>query len=185
MALRQTFAEEPQELFRRGGAYRDAIRGKKWLLLTKFRRLRRQHRRDLIGLLAMKRRRFKAYLFKQQFEHAWTYTTEKGMREFLGRWRALLNWSRLTPLIEFYDMLMRHVDGVVAWARYRLTNADGSGASKSSGTTNCRRMIPRGRPCGATPSWERASSSTMITSPRFPSKALRSGCASVFPDTTA
>jgi transposase len=112
-----------QEFFRRGGAYRDAIRGKKWLLLTKFRRLRRQHRRDLMGLLAMNRRLFKAYLFKEQFEHAWTYKTERGMREFLGRWRALLNWSRLTPLIEFYDMLMRHVDGVVAWARYRLTNA--------------------------------------------------------------
>ena len=57
-------------------------RGKKWLLLTKFRRLRRQHRRDLMGLLTMNHR-------------------------------------------EFYDilMLMRHVDGVVAWARCRLTNA--------------------------------------------------------------
>jgi hypothetical protein len=57
------------------------------------------------------------------FEHAWTYTTEKGMREFLGRWRKLLNWSRLTSLIAFYDLLMRHIDGVVAWARHRLTNA--------------------------------------------------------------
>jgi transposase len=26
-------------------------------------------------------------------------------------------------LIAFYDMLMRHIDGVVAWARHRLTNA--------------------------------------------------------------
>jgi hypothetical protein len=45
------------------------------------------------------------------------------MRAFLARWRRLLNWSRLTPLIEFYAMLMRHADGVVAWARHRLTNA--------------------------------------------------------------
>ena len=44
-------------------------------------------------------------------------------RGFLERWRKLLNWSRLTSLIAFYDMLMRHIDGVVAWARYRLTNA--------------------------------------------------------------
>lgn len=50
-------------------------------------------------------------------------TTEKGMREFLQRWRALLNWSRLTLLIASYDMLMRHIDGVVAWAHHRLTNA--------------------------------------------------------------
>lgn len=112
-----------QEFFRRRGVYRDAIRGKKWLLLTKHRRLRRRKRRELMELLLMNRRLLKAYLFKEQFEHAWTYTTEQGMREFLARWRKLLNWSRLTPLIEFYNMLMRHIDGVVAWARYRLTNA--------------------------------------------------------------
>jgi transposase len=100
-----------QEFFRRGGAHRNAIRGKKWLRLTKHRRLSRKHRRELIKLLAMNRRLFKAYLFKEQFEHAWTYTTENGMREFLKRWRRLLNWSRLTPLVEFYDMLMRHIDG--------------------------------------------------------------------------
>jgi transposase len=112
-----------QEFFRRGGIYRDTIRGKKWLLLTKFRRLRRSKRRDLMALLTMNRRLFKAYLFKEQFEHAWTYRTEQGMRDFLQRWRRLLNWSRLTPLIDFYDMLMRHIDGVVSWARHRLTNA--------------------------------------------------------------
>jgi len=27
----------------------------------------------------------------------------------------LLNGSRLTSLIEFYDVLIRHFDGVVAW----------------------------------------------------------------------
>jgi transposase len=112
-----------QEFFRRGGVYRNAIRGKKWLLLTKHRRLRRKRRVELMGLLIMNKHLFRAYVVKEQFEHAWTYTTEQGMREFLVRWRKLLNWSRLHPLIEFYDRLMRHVDGVTAWARYRLTNA--------------------------------------------------------------
>jgi hypothetical protein len=37
--------------------------------------------------------------------------------------RRLLNWSRLTPVIEFYGMLMRHLDGVVAWARHRMANS--------------------------------------------------------------
>lgn len=63
--------------------------------------------------------------------HAWTYTTEQGMREVLERWRTLLNWSRLTPLIEFSDMLKRHIDGVVAWARHRLTNAALEGFASS------------------------------------------------------
>jgi hypothetical protein len=68
-----------------------------------------------MALLAMSRRLFKIYLFKEQFEHAWTYTTEQRMRALLERWRALLNWSRLTSLIRFNDILMRHVDDVVAW----------------------------------------------------------------------
>jgi hypothetical protein len=37
---------------------------------------------------------------------------------------ALLRWSRLTALIVFYDMLMRHIEGVTPWVRgYRMTNA--------------------------------------------------------------
>jgi transposase len=112
-----------QEFFRHGGARRDAMRGKKFLLLRKWRRLRSSKRRELVRLLVMNQRLFKAYVLKEQFEHAWTYTTERGMYGFLLRWRRLLNWSRLKPLIAFWNLLMRYVAGVLAWARFRLTNA--------------------------------------------------------------
>jgi transposase len=111
------------EFWRRGGAYRAAVRGKRFLLLRKYRRVHWRRRGDLALLLAMNRRLFRAYVLKEQFEHAWTYTTAKGMRAFLVRWRRLLNWSRLKPLIRFWEMLWRHVDGVTAWAEFRLTNA--------------------------------------------------------------
>ena len=112
-----------QEFWRRGGAYREAVRGKRFLLLRKYRRVHWRRRGALALLLAMNRRLFRAYVLKEQFEHAWTYTTARGMREFLVRWRRLLNWSRLKPLIRFWEMLWRHIDGVTAWAEYRLTNA--------------------------------------------------------------
>lgn len=111
------------EFWRRGGAYREAVRGKRFLLLRKYRRVHWRKRGALAELLLINRRLFRTYVLKEQFEHAWTYTTERGMREFLVRWRRLLNWSRLKPLIRFWEMLMRHVDGVVAWAKYRMTNA--------------------------------------------------------------
>lgn len=111
------------EFWRRGGAHREAVRGKRFLLLRKYRRVHWRKRGALAELLLINRRLFRAYVLKEQFEHAWTYTTERGMREFLVRWRRLLNWSRLKPLIRFWEMLMRHVDGVVAWAKYRMTNA--------------------------------------------------------------
>jgi transposase len=112
-----------QELWRRGGVYRDAIRGKKFLLLRKFRRVHWRHRGDLVDLLLLNRRLFRTYVLKEQFDHAWTYKTERGMGDFLTRWRRLLNWSRLRPLIAFWEMLKRHKAGVVAWAKHRLTNA--------------------------------------------------------------
>jgi transposase len=71
----------------------------------------------------MNRRLFKPYRLKERFAHAWTCTTEQGMRALLQRWQRLLNGSRLTPLIAFYDLVMRHINGVAAWARHRLTNA--------------------------------------------------------------
>ena len=112
-----------QEFWRQGGRYRDLARGKKWLLLKKHRRVHWTRRGDLALLLVQNKRLFRTYVLKEQFDHAWSYTTERGMRTFLVRWRKLLNWSRITPLIKFYDMLMRHKAGVVAWAKHRLSNA--------------------------------------------------------------
>jgi transposase len=111
------------EFWRRGGAYRDAVRGKRFLLLGKYRRVHWRRRGDLAMLLRLNRRLFRAYVLKEQFEHAWTYTTAAGMKRFILRWRRSLNWTRLKPLIAFWNMLMRHIDGVVAWAPLRLTNA--------------------------------------------------------------
>jgi len=90
-----------REFWRRGGRYRDAVRGKKWLLLTKHRRLHWRKRGDLASLLLQNERLFRAYVLKEQFDHAWTYTTPKGMRRFIVGWRKALNWTRLTPLIKF------------------------------------------------------------------------------------
>jgi transposase len=112
-----------REFWRRGGRYREAIRGKKWLLLKKHRRVHWRRRGDLALLLMQNRQLFRAYVLKEQFDHAWTYTTEKAMKKFILRWRKSLNWTRLRPLIAFWEMLMRHITGVVAWAKHRLSNA--------------------------------------------------------------
>ena len=80
------------EFWRRGGAYRKAVHGKRFLLLRKYRRVHWRRRGALAQLLMMNKRLFRTYVLKEQFEHAWTYTTARGMREFLERWRRLLNW---------------------------------------------------------------------------------------------
>jgi transposase len=111
------------ELWRRGGIYRAVVRGKKWLLLRKYRRLPKRKRLDLAVLLHANERLFRAYVLKEQFAHVWTARSAATMKQRILAWRKLLNYTRLRPLIEFWERLMRHIDGVCAWAPLRLTNA--------------------------------------------------------------
>ena len=61
-------------------------------------------------------------------------------------WRKLLNYTRLTPLIEFWERMMRHIDGVCAWAPLRLTNATLEGNnSRVRGLEPARPRLPQSR----------------------------------------
>ena len=112
-----------REFWRRRGAYRAAVRGKRFLLLRRRRRLHWRHRPALDALLALNEKLNRAYVLKEQFEHVWSYRTEYGMWAAIWAWRKMLAWTRLKPLIEFGKMLYRHMAGVLAWVRHRLTNA--------------------------------------------------------------
>jgi transposase len=111
------------EFWRRGGIYRAAIKGKKFLLLAKRRRVHWRRRVELDQLLRMNKRLQTAYLLKEQFDHVWSYRTEEGMFTAIWIWRQMLKWTRLAPLVRFHAMLYRHLAGVLAWTRHRLTNA--------------------------------------------------------------
>jgi transposase len=64
------------EFFRKGGAARDLVRGKRWLLLTGWLRLDRGKRRQLNALFALNRRILKAYLLKGSLSQLRNYTYE-------------------------------------------------------------------------------------------------------------
>ena len=141
-----------QEFFRAGAWRRRLVRGKKWLLLTKQRRLRRQRRRGtLLELLVLNRRLYRAYVAKETFEHFWTYRTRAGALAYLQGWVRLLRWQRLAPLQRFAQMLFAHLDGVLAWATERLSNAalEGNNARirslshRAHGFRNVRNLIER------------------------------------------
>jgi transposase len=112
-----------QEFFRKGSGLRELIRGKKFLLLKKRRRLHWRRRSDLDALLRLNRRLCRAYILKEQFDHAWSYHSERGMASFLERWEKMLRWSRLQPLKDFFGTLRRHGAGVLAWAKHHMSNA--------------------------------------------------------------
>ncbi|MEK6815926.1 MAG: ISL3 family transposase [Nitrospirota bacterium] len=112
-----------QEFFRRGEHGRRLLRGKRWLLMRKHRRVHWRRRTPLYDLLILNHRLCRAYVAKEAFEHFWTYRSREGALAFLHRWRELLKWQRLEPLQRFTRMIFTHLDGVLAWATERMTNA--------------------------------------------------------------
>jgi transposase len=56
------------EFFRKGGRMRGVVKGKRWLLLTRWMNLDSQKRQQLNDLFALNRRVMKAYLLKESLE---------------------------------------------------------------------------------------------------------------------
>ena len=62
------------------------IKGKRWLLLSRWVHLNTQKKRQLKALFALDRRAMKAYLLKESLDRQWSYTYERSMLRYLQSW---------------------------------------------------------------------------------------------------
>ena len=67
------------EFFRKGGRMRGVVKGKRWLLLSRWGNLDSGKKRQLNTLFALNRRVLKAYLLKESLDRLWTYHYEGAM----------------------------------------------------------------------------------------------------------
>src|ERR1044072_2839842 len=67
------------EFFRKGGRMRGLVKGKRWLLLTRWVNLASSKRQELNALFSMNRRLLKAYLLKESLGRLWFYRYEGAM----------------------------------------------------------------------------------------------------------
>jgi len=74
------------EFFRKGTKMRELVKGKKWLLLSRWKNLTTQQRGDMNRLFQLNRRLFKAYLLKESLERLWEYHYEGAMLNYLRKW---------------------------------------------------------------------------------------------------
>jgi transposase len=100
------------EFFRKSKELREVIKGKRWLLLSRWINLNTDKRRLLNELFALNRRLFKAYLLKESLDRLWAFRSEAAMLRYLQNWIDQLRWQRLKPLEKFADMLFNHLDGL-------------------------------------------------------------------------
>jgi transposase len=128
------------EFFRQGPKKRGLIKGKKWLLLSRWKNLTQTHRGELNRLFQLNRRVFKSYLLKESLERLWNYRYRGAMLNYLNKWMEQLKWQRLAPFEKLAAMLLKHVDGI---ANYCETKVRFGVVEAVNG--NIRMLINRGR----------------------------------------
>jgi transposase len=118
-------ASHALDLTRRAEQKRDpALKGMRWALLKDRDRLSDSRRADLDALLA--------HLTTKRTARAWQYRED--LREILGRkqinvvrdmlkqWCTNVMRSKVEPMKAVAKMIRNHMEGIVAWARTRMTN---------------------------------------------------------------
>ena len=108
------------EFFRKGGATREVVKGKRWLLLSRWVHLNTDKKRQLNQLFALNRRVMKAYLLKESLDRLWSYTYEGAMLRYLQSWIDQLRWQRLKPLEKLAHMLVDHLEGILNYCRIKV-----------------------------------------------------------------
>jgi len=99
---------------------RGLVKGKRWLLLTRWMNLTTGKRQELNRLFALNRKLLKAYLLKESLDRLWTYRYEGAMVRYLQSWMNQLRWQRLRPFAKPADMLLNHLDGILNYCRTKV-----------------------------------------------------------------
>jgi transposase len=128
------------EFFRQGKKKRELIKGKKWLLMSRWMNLTQESRGELNRLFQLNRRVFKGYMLKESLERLWNYSYRGAMLNYLNKWMDQLKWQRLGPFEKLAKTLLKHVDGI---ANYCETKVRFGVVEAVNG--NIRMLINRGR----------------------------------------
>jgi transposase len=108
------------EFFRKGRHLRELVKGKRWLLLSRWVNLAPGKRQELNQLFALNRKVFKAYLLKESLDRLWSYHYEGAMLNYLRRWIDQLRWQRLEPFQKLAAMLLDHIEGILNYCRTKV-----------------------------------------------------------------
>ncbi len=118
-------ASHALDLTRRAEQKRDPqLKGLRWTLLKDRRRLSDARQADLDALLAnlTTKRTARAWQYRQDLREILNRKQINVMREMLRQWCTNVMRSKVEPMKAVAQMIRKHLDGIVAWARTRLTN---------------------------------------------------------------
>ena len=108
------------EFFRQGETMRGLVKGKRWLLLSRWVNLDGRKQQLLNDLFRLNRRTMKAYLLKESLDRLWTYRYAGAAERYLNQWIDQLKWQRLEPFKKLALMLLRHQEGLLNYCHVKV-----------------------------------------------------------------
>jgi transposase len=108
------------EFFRKGSRMRGVVKGKRWLLLSRWVNLDGKKQQLLNDLFRLNRKMMKAYLLKESLDRLWTYRYEGAALRYLNHWIDQLRWQRLEPFKKLAETLLRHQEGILNYCRFKV-----------------------------------------------------------------
>ena len=96
------------------------VKGKRWLLLSRWVNLTAPNKQMLNELFRLNRRMMKAYLLKESLDRLWTYQYEAAALRYLHHWIDQLRWQRLKPFQKLAELLLRHQEGILNYCRTKV-----------------------------------------------------------------
>ncbi len=118
-------ASHALDLTRRAEQKRDPeLKGLRWTLLTDRRRLSEQRQGDLDALLAKltTKRTARAWQYREDLREILARKQINVVRDMLRQWCTNVMRSKVEPMKDVAKMIRNHLEGIVAWARSRMTN---------------------------------------------------------------
>ena len=108
------------EFTRQGGWRRKLVKGKRWLLLSRWVNLTPDSQRDLNQLFRLNRRIQKAYWLKESLEGLWSQPNAIAAATYLDNWIRSLRWQRLPAFEKLAHMLNDHRAGILSYYQVKV-----------------------------------------------------------------
>ena len=105
----------------------ETLNGSKYLWLKSPQEHSESQWRSFKELLGINLKTSRAWLLARTFEGLWQCRDQQAARVFFKQWLARAKRSRLEPLRAAGQTLERHLEGVLAYFKHRITNASAEG----------------------------------------------------------